>query len=74
MTAPGTPVPLSNNEEQYGHPAVTGLYYKRKWVRTRGPVAEVNYELEPYRVSGPSETGGAKSKPKSDLQDYLTQQ
>lgn len=64
-------LPLSNNEQQYGHPAVTGMYYKRKWMRVRGPVAEVDYELEPFRVFRGNEVGGAKSKPTSDLQDYL---
>jgi hypothetical protein len=67
MTKPGTPLPIDNpNKQDTQHPAISGTLLQTSRLN-RGPVAEVDYDLEPFTVRRANDSGGSKSKPADDL-------
>jgi len=75
MTKPGTPVRIDNpNKNNTEHPAISGEYWHDTVYRPRGPVAEIDYDLEPYRTVPQGHAGASMSKPQDDLDSALTAQ
>ena len=57
--------PEKNNTE---HPAISGQLWQSVRSRNKGPVADIDYDLEPYRVIPGGYKGATKSKPADDLE------
>lgn len=66
----GTPVQIDNpDKNNTQHPAISGELWQQTTYRPRGPMADIDYDLEPYRtVTGRGRAGGANSKPRDDFE------
>lgn len=57
----------AEDHETFLHPGLTGRVFRTERTTVKGPMREVDYELEPYETRTQLETGATKNKPRDDL-------